>query len=236
MARIEYSPLITKISGSVGKATFQEGPGGSILRNKPYKPVANTMFQTRHQAYFARFSTMWKNLSQTEKDHFKEFCDAYPVYMLRNTNRRLSPRMQYIKYYLLYWLCFHDYPPALEFKTPIYWAPFVQFYTALWCLQFRYSSPPDISNLYIQMSIARWQDSEYPKISKVYRPLWGSFERDPLPTDVFSLSDACDYYFHDYPPVGSYINYRAILIGTNFPYISAPYYGQSKVISSPWPE
>jgi hypothetical protein len=73
MARIQYGPIISDISGSIGSATFQKSLYGNTLRNRPRNTRAGTaaQFAARNQLLQCQYA--WRSMSEALRRQWNQF-------------------------------------------------------------------------------------------------------------------------------------------------------------------
>jgi len=105
MAQIQFSPLISKVTGSIGAVTFQESVNGSFARSRP-RPATSSLPQSQLvRSTMSRIVYAWQQLSvaaqneweayakfssQTFKKGGKRVMSGYTLFMRYNLVRVLS--------------------------------------------------------------------------------------------------------------------------------------------------
>ena len=78
MARVKFSGLISAMSGKIGGSIFGQGPAGNFLRANSYSQQPNSNPQQRQRNKIFIASQMWRTLSETEKQGYKDEVNNYP--------------------------------------------------------------------------------------------------------------------------------------------------------------
>jgi hypothetical protein len=77
MARVTYTALISKITGSIGGLTFQVNPSGHILRSKPQMPAKPMPAANIQQRNISLLTAAWPSLSNANKVTWSDFATAH---------------------------------------------------------------------------------------------------------------------------------------------------------------
>lgn len=101
MARVKYSVLLSDVSGSVGRATFQKYAGGSTLRNKPIPRKQNTTFQAEARNYVSQVQTSWAGLTSDQQASWSSFTGFVSTFQKNNQKVLLSGFALFLKYNLI---------------------------------------------------------------------------------------------------------------------------------------
>ena len=90
MARIVYSALIEKISGSIGGTTFQANSYGYTVKKKPNIIHPNSFLQNRQKAYLALAVREWGQLTDAQRTDWNTWSSTYLQYARHNPSAQLS--------------------------------------------------------------------------------------------------------------------------------------------------
>ena len=71
MAKIEYSALISNISGSIGPLSFRKKGASSIMQSRPPTKRIDTPAMLLHRQYVQQANTDWASLSSSKKKFWK---------------------------------------------------------------------------------------------------------------------------------------------------------------------
>jgi hypothetical protein len=73
MAKIEYGPLVSQISGSIGSATFQKSFFGNTLRTKPIPRKSSTPMQSIYRRYMCQIHAEWALLTAAQRNQWNQY-------------------------------------------------------------------------------------------------------------------------------------------------------------------
>lgn len=90
MARIIYSGLVTKISGSIGGTTFQANAYGFTCKNKPNMIKPNSSFQQQRKLAFGRAVKLWSGLTTPQRNDWNTWASTNPQFAKNNPGSVLS--------------------------------------------------------------------------------------------------------------------------------------------------
>lgn len=62
MARVNFGPVVSSISGSVGASTFRNGASGSVLYNHPFPSRRASDSQLQHRSFISASASAWSAL------------------------------------------------------------------------------------------------------------------------------------------------------------------------------
>ena len=62
MARVNFGPVVSSISGSVGASTFRTGASGSVLYNHPFPSRKASDSQLQHRSFISASASAWSAL------------------------------------------------------------------------------------------------------------------------------------------------------------------------------
>lgn len=98
MARIQYGPIISDISGSIGSATFQKSLYGNTLRNKPtgHKSATPVQFTTRNIMCQCQYA--WQALSVAQRKQWDQFIAFSGAKINRDRAILLTGHSLFLKY------------------------------------------------------------------------------------------------------------------------------------------
>lgn len=98
MARIVYSGLIDKISGSIGGTCFQSNKYGFTVKRKPNIVRPHTARQQINKTLFSRTVRAWREMTQTGRDNWDTFASTNPQYAKNNPTSQLSGFACFVKW------------------------------------------------------------------------------------------------------------------------------------------
>lgn len=101
MARIIYSGIVTKISGSVGGTTFQANAYGFSVKNKPNMIRPNTPFQVQRKLAFARATKLWGGLTNAQRTDWNTWASTNPQFAKNNPSSQLSGFAVFVRTHVL---------------------------------------------------------------------------------------------------------------------------------------
>lgn len=101
MARVKFSAIISRVSGSVGQGCFQAYKGGNTLRNKPLPIKSPTEFQTLSRTYVRQVQIAWAALSENEQKQWNSFLSFVPAFQKKEQTVLLSGYQLFLKYNLI---------------------------------------------------------------------------------------------------------------------------------------
>ena len=104
MARIIYSALVTKISGSIGGTTFQSNKHGFTVKAKSNIVRPNSLLQNIRKIYFSAAVKYWNQLTTTQKDAYNTYASTRPQYAKNNPSSELSGFNIFVKWHALNYL------------------------------------------------------------------------------------------------------------------------------------
>lgn len=131
MARIIYSGIVTKISGSVGGTTFQANAYGFSVKNKPNMVRPNTPFQLQRKLAFARATKLWGGLTTAQRTDWNTWASANPQFAKNNPSSQLSGFAVFVRTHVLNMISTSLGDPAVT--APSY--TILPIDTATWVLQ-----------------------------------------------------------------------------------------------------
>ena len=97
MARIIYSALVTKITGSIGGTTFQSNAYGYSVKNKPNMVNPAKVKQRFSQQALIAVQSLWLVLGSAGWPDWDAYALAYPQYSKHNPSSRLSGHAVFMK-------------------------------------------------------------------------------------------------------------------------------------------
>jgi len=77
MARVTYSPGVTKLAGSIGGLTYQRNAFGNTIKQRSTSTINPTPQQTIYQTRLAELISFWPTLSQADKDLWNDHATAH---------------------------------------------------------------------------------------------------------------------------------------------------------------
>lgn len=98
MARIQFSALVSSITGSVGGGTLQKNRYGYTLRNKPIPINRRSTNQNAVRGVVSYLQGQWQNLSYDQRDSWNEFLNYSPTYSRNSQDRLISGHALFLKY------------------------------------------------------------------------------------------------------------------------------------------
>jgi len=98
MARVQLSPIVTGLSGSIGGVTFQRNKYGITARQKPIPPKSFSTAQYTVRRNMAIIQNAWIALTDAQRLQWKRFLDFSGQTILNNRDVKLSGHSLYIKY------------------------------------------------------------------------------------------------------------------------------------------
>lgn len=101
MARINFSALVSSMSGSIGQACFQKGRSGFIVRNKPLPTNSYSEKRTLSRIYVQQVQKEWADLTIAQKEQWNSFLSFAPSYMKNDKSILLSGYTLFLKYNLV---------------------------------------------------------------------------------------------------------------------------------------
>lgn len=101
MARIIYSALVTKISGSIAGTTFQKNAYGHTVKSKATMVRPAAPLQNARKIYFAAATKGWNTLSSAQKDAYNVYAATRPQYAHNNPTAQLSGFAIFCKWHML---------------------------------------------------------------------------------------------------------------------------------------
>jgi len=115
MARIIYSALIEKISGSIGGTTFQANAYGFTCKKKPNMIKPNTEFQLRQQEFLSRAVRSWNELTDANRLNWNTWASTYPQYSKHNSGSILSGFAVFTKIHVFRFMALQAVLPSPTF-------------------------------------------------------------------------------------------------------------------------
>lgn len=97
MARIIYSALVTKITGSIGGTTFQSNAYGYSVKNKPNMVNPTKLKQRFSQQALIAAQSLWLATGISGWSTWDAYALAYPQYSKHNPSSRLSGHAVFMK-------------------------------------------------------------------------------------------------------------------------------------------
>lgn len=104
MARIIYSGIVTKISGSMGGTTFQSNAYGYTCKNKANMVKPNSEDQQLRKLILASATKNWSSMAQLGRDNWNTFAATFPQYSKHNTSAVLSGFAVFVKWHAAFYL------------------------------------------------------------------------------------------------------------------------------------
>lgn len=98
MARIKYSSLVAKISGSVAGITFQDSKSGPILRSKPIPIHSKSESQLNIRSQIQTIHNAWFALSSGDRAKWNYFLSWSKQTQKHNPNLLINGYQLYCKY------------------------------------------------------------------------------------------------------------------------------------------
>lgn len=98
MARFKYGGIITKISGSIGGATFQRSSFGNTLRSKPLPIHSRNINQLERRAYMHQLQHDWNDLTDDDRKKWKQFIAYSSQSIIADSNVLISGYNLFLKY------------------------------------------------------------------------------------------------------------------------------------------
>jgi len=90
MARITYSPGVTKLAGSIGGVTYQRNAFGNTIKQKSNLAKTPTALQAGYQQRLSYLVSLWPTLTQVKKDTWNVFAAAHPHTTTWGSIKKLS--------------------------------------------------------------------------------------------------------------------------------------------------
>jgi hypothetical protein len=101
MARVQFSPFITHIAGSVGNATLQRNQSGVTIRTKPRYKISNSPSQISNRSNLSYLQTLWRSLNSSQQAAFTSFLGYISVKCKHNSDVTLSGYNLFLKHNLM---------------------------------------------------------------------------------------------------------------------------------------
>lgn len=103
MARIIYSGLVTKISGSVGGTTFQANAYGFTVKNKANMIRPNTPSQNKAKIILSVCTKGWGSMTNAERLNWNTFAGVVPQYAKHNPSSVLSGFAAFVRWHTMFY-------------------------------------------------------------------------------------------------------------------------------------
>jgi hypothetical protein len=100
MARIIYSGLVTKISGSVGGTTFQANAYGFTVKNKANMVKPNSPTQNKAKLILSVITKGWNQMDDSGRNNWNTFAGVVPQYAKHNPSSVLSGFAAYVRWHV----------------------------------------------------------------------------------------------------------------------------------------
>jgi hypothetical protein len=97
MGKIQFSALVTSITGSIGGTTFRRTPRGAIAYNKQARLITNAITSNNQRLAIGAIMSSWGKVPQEEKDMWKSIAEQVPFVDKFGKTVYLSSRQLYIK-------------------------------------------------------------------------------------------------------------------------------------------
>lgn len=97
MAIIIPGVAVSQASGRVGGIIFSRNRGGLYMRNGSKPTVVTTPYAQNIKALTANFSAQWRNLTEAQREAWKEWATQNPVTNRLGQSRTLSGHQAYVK-------------------------------------------------------------------------------------------------------------------------------------------
>lgn len=101
MARIIYSALVTKISGSIAGTTFQKNAYGHTVKSKATMVRPAAPLQNNRKILFSAATKGWNTLSSAQKDSYNVYASTRPQFAKNNPSSQLSGFAIFCKWHML---------------------------------------------------------------------------------------------------------------------------------------
>ncbi len=95
MAIFRAGPLAAQISGSIAGQTFSHNKGGPYIRNRAIPTNPSTLRQQQARADLANQSTDWQNLTNAQRESWREWARQNPVINALGDSILLSGHMAF---------------------------------------------------------------------------------------------------------------------------------------------
>jgi hypothetical protein len=119
MAKVQYSPFISNLPGSVANATFSGSGLASVMRHKPYNPRPNNAGQQLFLNLHNEAYQSWLSADEHTRLLFEMLITIYPQYQSNVNSLVKSAMLHYIRSYMYTILTGNDWPDSLEFTPRI---------------------------------------------------------------------------------------------------------------------
>ncbi len=120
MARVQFSPLITSISGTVNNSTFQRNAFGNTLRGKPLPISKYSPARQRIKSAISYLTKHWVSMPQYKRDLFNSFTKTYNIKTRRNKNFTMSGFNYFIQSNLPRYLLFGFIEDNAYYSNPTF--------------------------------------------------------------------------------------------------------------------
>lgn len=100
MARVNFGPVVSSISGSVGASTFRTGASGSVLYNHPLPSRKASDSQLQHRSFISASASAWSSLDPDIKRAWESLAKQQPVPTFFSRGRRWRARDLFTCFFL----------------------------------------------------------------------------------------------------------------------------------------
>lgn len=97
MAKIEFGPIVSAASGSIGGTTFSRNRYGSYVRNKAIPVNPNTSYQQEVRAIMSARSQEWRGLSDDQRNQWKTWAQINPFTDVQGNSQVLQANAAYVR-------------------------------------------------------------------------------------------------------------------------------------------
>ena len=153
MARVQLSPIVTGLSGSIGGVTFQRNKYGITARQKPIPPKSLSTAQYNVRRIMITIQLAWQALTDAQRLQWNRYLDYSGQTINNDKGVKLSGHALYIKYQLFRLLSGYSLLTTLTY-VPMPAVPLIGEMTlAGGVFEFEFESAVDFSDFFFIFKI-----------------------------------------------------------------------------------